>query len=781
MEEKILKFECALDRIIYPKYSKKVQSGDFAIFSMRITKWIDNKIDEIETIKLKGTTCTLEYGTTYKVFCKLAETHEIYGNTYGLIYISKCIDISSKDKQKEFLKNVLNENLVEKLFDEYDDVIKLLENRDVKSLMKIKGIGNQVALRMIDEYEESKDYSSIYMELGQLGFTHTFIKKLVDFYKSPDTVIDIVKNNPYDLLRVEGIGFKKADEVACKVGITQYDIRRIKGFLLYYLNDQGEAGRSYLNYQDLMKALYDTLGFVPEEIINATAKQMIDNKDVVVLDNGSKIALKKFYDLEKNIMNELFRLQIGLVKVVENDSNKVDGIHDDYVPKSFNIGNWEIITENVEEKQGFMFTDEQRAAIKLSLDNHVMALTGGAGVGKTSTANGICSLYSGYSILACALSGKASVRITEATGLPASTIHRALGYQNGEFMFNKENKLAVDIVLIDEATMINGTLFLSLLEAIPTGAKVIIMGDVQQLTPIGNCQVFADILDSNVLPVVKLSKPHRQALRSGIIPTSIKIANQQQIFDANYTGNAIIGELDDMELDISGKGNDESISDKIIKHFQVELEKFHDIMEVQICVPMRLRGELSCYNLNSKIQSIYNPKLSNCNEIEIFLEKKNDEAKKYIIRAGDKVINTKNNYKCINSEGDTTPVFNGNMGIVKEIEKNGMCTIDFIGIGEVIFTKSDCKNLELGYACTVHKLQGSGFCSTIVGLDNSSYIMNNSELLYTAITRAKKYCVLIANNYAVVKSIQTKEVKTKQTFLKDMLLENAKRLKEKEN
>lgn len=781
MEEKILKFECALDRIIYPKYSKKVQSGDFAIFSMRITKWIDNKIDEVEIIKLKGTTCTLEYGTTYKVFCKLAETHEIYGDTYGLIYISKCIDISSKDKQKEFLKNVLNENLVEKLFDEYDDVIKLLENRDVKSLMKIKGIGNQVALRMIDEYEESKDYSSIYMELGQLGFTHTFIKKLVDFYKSPDTVIDIVKNNPYDLLRVEGIGFKKADEVACKVGITQYDIRRIKGFLLYYLNDQGEAGRSYLNYQDLMKALYDTLGFVPEEIINATAKQMIDNKDVVVLDNGSKIALKKFYDLEKNIMNELFRLQIGLVKVVENDSDKVNSIHDDYIPKSFNIGNLETITENVEEKQGFMFTDEQRAAIKLSLDNHVMALTGGAGVGKTSTANGICSLYSGYNILACALSGKASVRITEATGLPASTIHRALGYQNGEFMFNKENKLAVDIVLIDEATMINGTLFLSLLEAIPTGAKVIIMGDVQQLTPIGNCQVFADILDSNVLPVVKLSKPHRQALRSGIIPTSIKIANQQQIFDGNYTGNAIIGELEDMELDISGKGNDESISDKIIKHFQVELEKFHDIMEVQICVPMRLRGELSCYNLNSKIQSIYNPKLSNCNEIEIFLEKKNDEAKKYIIRAGDKVINTKNNYKCINSEGEKTPVFNGNMGIVKEIEKNGMCTIDFIGIGEVIFTKSDCKNLELGYACTVHKLQGSGFCSTIVGLDNSSYIMNNSELLYTAITRAKKYCVLIANNYAVVKSIQTKEVKTKQTFLKDMLLENAKRLKEKEN
>ena len=776
-EEKILKIECTLDRIFYPKYAKKVDSGEFAIFSAIITKRLENCDEDLYSIKLKGNTCTLEYGTTYKVFCKLSESHEIYGDTYELVYISKCIDISSKDKQKEFLKNVLNENLVDKLFDEYDDVIKLLEERDVKSLMKIKGIGNQVALKMIDEYEESKDYSSIYMELGQLGLTHTFIKKLVDFYHSPDTVIDVVRNNPYDLVRVDGVGFKKADEVACKVGIGQYDIRRIKGFLLHHLNEQGEAGKSYLNYQELMKALYDTLGFVPEEVVNATAKQMIDNEDVVVLENGTKIALKRFYDLEKNIMNELLRLQIGRIKVIESDSNEFESeLHKDYIPKSFNIGNWETIIQRVEEEQGFTFTDEQKAAIKLSLDNHVMALTGLAGAGKTSTANGICSLYDNYNILACALSGKASVRITEATGLPASTIHRALGYQNGQFMFNKDNKLAVDIVLIDEATMINGTLFLSLLEAIPTGAKVIIMGDVQQLTPIGNCQVFADILDSNVLPVVKLTKPHRQALMSGIIPTSIKVANQEQIFGNNFEGNEILGELKDMELDITS--SKESMSDTIINHFQTEMVKYNDIMEVQVCVPMRLKGELSCYNLNTKIQNIYNPKFNDSKEIEILLEKKNEDTKKYLIRVGDKVLNTKNNYKCTNVEGDTTPVFNGNIGIVKEIEDNGYCTIDFVGIGEVVFSKTDSKNLELAYACTVHKMQGSGFTSTIVGMDTGSFIMNNSELLYTAITRAKKYCVLVGNNYAISKAIQTKEVKTKQTFLRDMLLENAYRLKE---
>lgn len=776
-EEKILKIECTLDRIFYPKYSKKVNSGEFAIFSAIVTKRLENCDEDLYSVKLKGNTCTLEYGTTYKVFCKLAESHETYGDTYELVYISKCIDISSKDKQKEFLKNVLNENLVDKLFDEYDDVIKLLEERDVKSLMKIKGIGNQVALKMIDEYEESKDYSAIYMELGQLGLTHTFIKKLVDFYHSPDTVIDIVRNNPYDLVRVDGVGFKKADEVACKVGIGQYDIRRIKGFLLHHLNDQGEAGKSYLNYQELMKALYDTLGFVPEEVVNATAKSMIDNEDVVVLENGSKIALKRFYDLEKNIMSELLRLQIGRIKVIESDFDEFESeLHKDYIPKSFNIGNWETIIQKVEENQGFSFTDEQKSAIKLSLDNHVMALTGLAGAGKTSTANGICSLYDNYNILACALSGKASVRITEATGLPASTIHRALGYQNGVFLFNKENKLAVDIVLIDEATMINGTLFLSLLEAIPTGAKVIIMGDVQQLTPIGNCQVFADILDSNVLPVVKLTKPHRQALMSGIIPTSIKVANQEQIFGNSFEGNEILGELKDMELDITS--SKESMSDTILSHFQTEMSKYSDIMEVQVCVPMRLKGELSCYNLNTKIQNIYNPKFNDSKEIEILLEKKNEDTKKYLIRVGDKVLNTKNNYKCVNVDGETTPVFNGNIGIVKEIADDGYCTIDFVGIGEVLFSKSDSKNLELAYACTVHKMQGSGFTSTIVGMDTGSYIMNNSELLYTAITRAKKYCVLIGNNYAISKAIQTKEVKTKQTFLRDMLLENAYRLKE---
>lgn len=769
MEENIVKCEVYLDRIFYPKFAKKVDSNEYAIFSAIISKRIENCDEDMYQIKLKGTTCKLEYGTTYKVFAKLAEHNEQYGDTYELIYISKVMDISSKDKQREFLRNVLNENLVDKLFDTYDDVIKLLEERDIKALTKIKGIGTQVALRLINEYEESKDYSSIYMELGTLGLTSTFIKKLVDFYHSPDTVIDVVKNNPYDLVRVDGIGFKRADEVACKVGIGQFDIRRIKGFMIHYLNEQGEAGKSYLYYQELMQALYDTLGFVPEEIVMSTAKIMIENEDVVVIDNGNKIALKRFYKLEESITNELIRLQIGRIEIEESDDENVTlETHDDYIPKSFNITNWEKIIKEVESEQGFEFTDEQRSAIKLSLDNNVMVLTGLGGTGKSATARGICRLYKNANITCVALSGKAAVRITESTGYPASTIHRALGYQNGNFIFNRNNKLPTDILLIDEATMINGTLFLSLLESTPTGAKVIIMGDPNQLVSIGNCQIFTDILTSDVIHNIKLKDIHRQAKKSAIITTGIKVAEQQQIFTKGFVGSEIQGELQDMHLNVYEKGG--KLSEFVVKSFQAEMEVLNNIMDIQIIVPMRLRGDISCYNLNTLIQSIYNPKFSDSSEIEITLNSNKDDVKKYNIRKGDKVLNTKNNYKCVNTDGDITPVFNGNIGIVKDIDDDGYCIIDFVGIGEVVFNKSESKNLELGYACTCHKMQGSQTDVCIIALDNSSHIMNCCELFYTMISRAKKKCIMHVINSAVEYAIKNKELKTKQTFLKDMLI-----------
>ena len=758
----VLKCEVKLSRIFFPKNVKSVETGEFAIFSGVVVVPIENcELDDV--IKFKGNVPALEYGTSYKITASLADHHEIYGDTYEIIYMSKKINISDKDSQKELLGTILPEKTVENLFNTYDDVVSLLENRDTESLCKVKGITESNVDRLYRVYDDTKDYSKVFVELSRSGLSGNLLKKITDYYKSPEKALEVIRKTPYDLVDVDGIGFKKADEIALKMGVDKFDCQRIKGFLIHTLHEQAELGRSYVHYSELMKMLYDTLGFVPEEIVNNTAQMMINDGKIHISEDGENIGLTKYYNLEKDICDEIVRLVTG--KSDENNNNTA--IHK-YIPKDFTISNPEKIITKVENEQGFEFTEEQKDAIYTCLNNRFVAITGGAGVGKTSTANGICKMFNDYSIMAVALSGKAALRITEATGLYASTIHKALKWCRGYFVHCKENPLDVDIVLIDEATMINGYLFKCLLEAIPTGAKVIVMGDVQQLTPIGNCQVFADMLNSEIVPTVRLTKLHRQALNSGIIPTSVKVTNQEQLFSNTYQGSEIIGELQDMELNITTEKC--NLSDFVVDKFKQEYEKFKDINEVQVISAMKIRGDLSCYNLNTKIQAIYNPVSDDDVFIEIQLSdsKNKSDIKKYRIKVGDKVINIKNNYSCTDLDGNVCPVFNGNMGKVTNVTKNGI-TIDFVGIGEVWFGRDNFKNLELGYCITTHKSQGSGFKSTIIALDGSSYIMNNAELLYTAITRAKKYCVLVATNSAVRSAISRKEVNNKQTYLKDML------------
>lgn len=747
-ETALVKCEIELDRIFFPKGVFSVNSGEFAIFSANVVKEIEN-CEQLEsswgkkTIKLKGNVCKLESYITYKVTCRLVDRHEVYGDTYEILFISKSVDLSNKSKQIDFLEAIINPNTVYKLFEKFDNVIELLENRDIQALTSIKGIGNATAMRIIQEYQESKDYSEIYTELSNLTLTPNMIKRLLDYYGSPTVIVDKIKKNPYDLVEVDGIGFKKADEIANAMGIKQTDKRRIEASVMHILNENGEKGKSYLHYTELMNLVYNQIGFIEESTIKKVAQNLIEKEIIKLSNNNEFIGLKRYYDLELSIYNELMRLLESPSKVViKND--------------------WKNIITNVQIEQGFEFTDEQFEAIKLILNENVVALSGKAGTGKTSSINGTVKVLIDYIIKATALSGKASVRITEATGLEASTIHKLLGYMNGEFMFNEKNKLDVDVVIIDESTMVNGNMMLSLLKAIPDGAKLIMIGDDRQLTPIGNCQVFNDILETNKIPKIEITKIHRQAEESGIIPTSIKITNQEQLFKGNYEGNTVLGKLQDMELDIYKE--DKLPSDRVINHFLKHYEKSGNLMETQVLSPLRLRGDLSTYNLNTKIQSIINP----VKDTDIFVEIKLDKDSFYKLKLGDKVINTKNNYKTTNIEGNVTPVFNGNMGIITEID-NGSCVVDFIGIGKLIMDREAMMNLELGYAITIHKSQGSGFHTAIVAIESAAFVLLNAELLYTGITRAKKYCVLVAQNKAVRMAINKREINHKQTYLKHFL------------
>lgn len=747
-EEKIIKCIVKLNRVFFPKGKSHIKSGEFGIFSADISEEKENCEGLNGKIKLKGTCCEINYGDAYNVSCKLVDVNEKYGNTYEIIYINRLIDLKDKVKQHNFLTSILNETAVNALFEKYDDVIGLLEKEDINALTSIKGIGKVTALKMIDKYNDCKDYGEIYSELGMLGLTSNMIKKLVDFYKSPDIVVDTIKTNPYQLVNVDGIGFKKADEIAEKLNIKGSNPNRVKGAILYILSEAGLNGKSYINYMDLMSQLDDIVGYIEQDVIDEVKKSLLDKKEVYVSENGEKVGIYKYRKLEEDICKELKRLLNAKSRII---INKV-----------------EESIRHTENQQGFEFNEEQREFIKKFADYNVLVLTGGSGTGKSTVMRGAVNLAKNYSCVGCSLSGKASLRLQECTDVESMTIHRLLGYENGKFSFDENNQLGFDVYLMDEATMTNGELFLSFLKAIPNGSKLVFTGDIQQLTPVGSCQVFADMLNSNTIPCVKLIKINRQASKSEIINIGHKIINQQPICDNTFQGEVVLGELQDFTM-VGFKDNIEPEL-LVVKHFLNRLEIERNIMEVQVIVPMKNRGNTCTYNLNLKIQEKVNP--INPNKSNVIVSMGKD--KQYVIQIGDKVINCKNNYNVpfaeSNSEEDRTSVFNGSMGIVKDI-KDGYVFIDFIGIGEVIFDGKAVKSLELGYAITTHKSQGSQYRSVIYAINSSDYVLLNVENGYTGITRASKHCTFIFKIQALNTMLTRRETKNKQTYLSRLIQE----------
>lgn len=764
----IIEWNIIIDKIFFPKYTKTVKCGEYAIFSAFV---MDTNKKITTSAVIKGTlTCDLDTKSKYKVQVKASEKDKDGRESYELIYMNRKINLKSAEGQRGFLEMILPKNTVNELLKTHSDVIEILETQNIKELLKVKGIGQVRAVKIMAKYEETKDLSEIYAKIGQYGISNNLIKKLVDHYGTAGNVISVFENNPYKLVAVDGIGFKKADGMALKLGIDMHDPRRIDGCIVFSLSEAGECGKSFLGPKQLMDELKKNIKEIDSKAVRSRLDELSKNNEIKLMLDDKKVALTRYFNIEKNIYKELLRLMKGYISDEKSENL-------DYVPSSPKCKSIKSKLEEIEKQQGYDFNEKQREAIHLCLEHNVVALTGLAGTGKTSAANGIAKIYDGLKVIAVALSGKASVRLSEATGIEAKTIHRALEYAGKTFGFNKDNKLEADVIIIDEATMINGSIFLSLLEAIPAGAKVLIMGDIQQLTPIGNCHVFADILNSNVIPSVRLTEIHRQAMRSGIIPTSIKIAKQEQLFDANHTGNQIVGELLDMEMDIHF--SNEEVFDAVIKKFKTEFSKTKNILETQIICPMKNRGLLNCYNINTEIQKMVNS-IKDDVFIEVSCGKKKNESENenetpinsqlvYKIGIGDKVINTKNNYFAVDADGDSTPVFNGNIGIVKSIEED-VCVVDFVGIGEVALSSKETKSLELAYAITIHKSQGSGFDDVIVAIDDESNgLLNNAEILYTAITRARKYCTLIATNSSVICSIKSKQTVDKQTFLPDFL------------
>lgn len=743
-EEKQIKCTVKVNQIRFYK-------NNWGILSVSLIDSIYGIIDtdKYNSFIVKGVMTEPNYQDTYTIVAKEVIDAK-YGKQYDLIYFGVLADMSEEDSQKTFLSKILTPLQIENLYRTLENPIAVLENEDIKLLTKVKGIGVRTAVALIERYKEHVDYSVAYVELDKYGLTPNAIRKIVDTYSSPEIAIFKIKENPYILAdEIEGIGWIKADSIALSTGMHPHAPQRIKAYITYFLEKNAEEGFSYVSPSLLMDGIVANIG---EELDDEHLRSVLyDMQDVLWWDEEkTKIGLRKYYDLECKIADELFRIL--------NCDN------------TFEYDGWKDKIKELEKQQGWEFTEQQIEGIKTVLENQVVFIHGLAGVGKSSIVAGVLKILGNYSFSQCALSGRAASRLTEVTNKEGSTIHRLLGYiPSLGFAHNKDNPLEDSIIIVDEVSMIGGYLFYNLIQAVKNGAKLIMLADIGQLESIGILNVASDIIYSGVIPTVNLTQIHRQAQQSAMITESLKARRNEQICKENFVGKEIRGTLQDLELDIYL--NKAHTANKVIEKFKENLSKVDNIFDIQVVVPMKTNGSACTYKLNEELQNIYNPYNPTIKEVELSHSKDT----KYKLRVGDKVINMKNNYKTVlnyesDYEGDVveTPIFNGNIGIIKSIDLDCMI-IDFNCLGEIVVPKDHWRYIELGYAITLHKMQGSEAKIVIIGLDYSAYLLLTKEWVYTAMTRAKKYCVLCAENKALRYAISHNGVSNKKTHLKDIL------------
>lgn len=674
-----------------------------------------------------------------------------WGDQYDIksIYSDIPVDENDKDGKLRFLRSLFTPNQIEAMYSIYDDPFSILNNEDVEKLVQIKGCGIKTADNWIRKFKKNINIARIFIELEDYSLTNNMIRRLMNRYNSPDLIIEKVKTNPYILVNeVDGIGWKKADEIALAGNIKPDSPMRIGAYIVYYLNKCGEEGCSWITPDQLLGAILDNLGEeIPDENISIAIKEL-GNK-LWWNEAKDKIGLSLYYNIEYRVAEELIRIR-----------DAKSDIHCD---------NWREHIKHIERLQGWEFTAEQICGIETVLNNNITVIHGLAGSGKTSVVSGVLEALRQYSSVMCALSGRAASRMSEITGKTGFTIHRLLGYPKGAneyqgFEFNQDNRLSYNIYILDEISMVDARLFYYLLRAIPDGAKLICLGDSGQLESIGCGNIAYDMIHSSEIPTIELTKIHRQAAKSAIITQSIAIRNGIQIINKDWTGTEIRGELQDLELHCySDKSN---TFYNIMEIFsKLMAQKDFDIMDNQIIVPIKTKGDSCTYNINNTIQELYNLSAKNKKEITRF-----SNEKPFIIREGDKVINTINNYRL------PTPIYNGNIGVVKSIWYNEeidsrIMTIDFIGIGNVDVPEDCWLGIELGYAITVHKYQGSQSRNVIFGLDFTAYSLLTRELVYTGITRAQKKCYLVCQTGALRFATAQQSVSNKQTHLQDCLYE----------
>lgn len=754
MEQKLVEMQVRLNRLIYEK-------DNFIIASFEVVKNKDENNSTTKNITAKGTCFKPDYGVAYKLVAKETQDPK-YGKQYNIISLNSSFKLNTEDEKRKFFSFFLSKTQIESLLNCGQDPIQMLENRDIASLCKIKGIKEFTAKRMCDGYDKNKDNSSVYVKLYEFGLTKNAIDKLVEKYGSPQLVINKITENPYVLIsEVEGYGWAKADAMALNAGIAPTSTFRLNAFVEFYLTKvANEDGNTWVSLQEIRNAFYEYIPEATDEDVRKTLKGLnlpnaLGYSIIKYFPETDRICLTRYLKLEQDIAKELKRIMKG--ENLPYDKDKIEEVQ-----------------KETEKVQGWTFEEEQVNATKLILNNPVSIITGYAGSGKSSSltlATSILNKHHSYSIAQTALSGRAASRMSEITGLPGYTIHRLLGinFETGVPAFSEKIPLNKNIIILDETSMVDGYIFLKLLKAIKTGSKLVMLGDTHQLECIGLCNLLNDMIQSHVIPHLDLKKIHRQAAKSGIISTATKISNGQQIIPSIiWQGAQTCGELQD--LDIIGLEGNALSQETILDEYRKLIGKGINKDDIDVIVPMRKRGDICLNVLNQKIQDIVANKSLNY----VTCRRKTKEDNEVDIYEGDRIIVTQNNYHDVMDENEhEVPIFNGNIGKVINISPNGKeMTVDLYQQGKVIIPSSVFSCIDLGYAITCHAKQGSETPYAIIGLDSSCYTLLSREWLYTALTRAKKHCILIGQNTMLFKAVKISSISKKQTWLTELLQKN---------
>lgn len=640
----------------------------------------------------------------------------------------------------------LSAKIVKKFGDETFNIIE----REPERLAEIKGITEKKAIEIGSQFEEKKEFRNAMIFLNQYGVSNALAMKIYKEYGIK--VMKIVRENPYRLADdIAGVGFKTADEIALRMGFSPESSMRMKAGISFALSMAASNGHTYLLYEDLYEESKRLLGISEAEF----------ESDIYELTIERKIVLKEVKGERRVYNNNLYYMELTVARKLLDLNAKSEN----------NYKVMEAKVKEVEAKTGIKLGDLQRKAVYEAVESGLVIITGGPGTGKTTTINAIIKLFEmqNMEILLAAPTGRAAKRMTETTGMEAQTIHRLLELngnpeEGGSMRFerNELNPLEADVIIIDEMSMVDIYLMYSLLKAVTVGTRLILVGDVNQLPSVGPGKVLKDIISSEKFNVVRLSEIFRQAAESDIITNAHKINAGQSI------------RLDNKSKDFFMLSMSSSIQIQraLVSLIAEKLPPYVDATkyDIQVLTPSR-KGELGVENLNKILQQYINPPAPG---------KREKQWGEVIFRENDKVMQIKNDYqmewKIVTKKGLTikegSGVFNGDCGIIREInEFAGTVTVEFDEGKLVEYTGATLEELELAYAITIHKSQGSEYPAVIIPLLNAPRPLLNRNLLYTAVTRARKCVTIVGSENSVNEMIQNESEMKRNSGLVDSIIE----------